>query len=436
MTKRVLSVLIACFMLVSFIGCSQQAPAPSSTPAPSSAPASTSSAPAATTAPKAPVELTLWLGSWWEPKAADIKKEFEKAFPQYKLKIDCLPINGYFDNAASAIMAGSPPDILDIDVTQVSSFAAKNLFTDITAEVGAKLKAADFMKCAWDASHYKGKMYGMPSRGSGTVFYYNKKMFDDAKVAYPKEGWTYDDMLDMAKKITVPGKQYGVGIAADISDPSNVMSSFSPVLWSNGGEYINADGTKCLMDQPNAIKGITFWTDLYTKHKVVPEGSISYTISRDVVPLLANNQVAMLPFGISGADIFNKTPGLQWAMTQNPSGLNRGGGWTLTVPVSAKHKTEANDFLLWYAKPEVQAPLSVIEPSNINAWKLAAPWNTPDYQNVVLKAAMAGKLLPTVGKWSEASTIIIKELQKCLQGSQTPEQTGKNMTALIDPLLK
>ncbi len=429
MTKRVLSVIIACFVLIAFAGCSQQAPSSSSTQQ------SATSATAASAAPKAPVELSVWIGSWWDQKAPDIKKEFEKAYPQYKVKIDCLPINGYFDNAASAIMAGSPPDVLDLDVTQVSTFAAKNLLTDLTADVESKLKGDDFIKGAWQASHYNGKLYGMPSRASGATYYYNKKMFDDAKVPYPKEGWTYDDLLDAAKKITVPGQKYGVGIAADLSDPSNVMTSFSPVLWANGGDYLNSDNTKCTMDQPNAIKAITFWTELYTKYKVVPEGSLNYTISRDVVPLLANNQVAMLPFGVSGIDTFSKTPGLQWDIVIPPSGFNRGGGWTLTVPVSAKHKKEANDYLLWFAKPEVQAPLCATEPSVISAWKLNAPWNTPMYQTV-LKAAMTGKLLPSIGKWGEAQTIIIKELQKTLQGAQTPEQAGKNMTVQIDPLLK
>jgi len=381
------------------------------------------------------IELTLWMGSWWGEKAPLIVKEFEKAYPQYKLNMDCLPINGYFDNAVTAILGGSPPDILDLDITQVSSFAARNLLTDLTPDVESKLKAADFAPAAWNTSHYKGKMYGMPSRGSATIFFYNKEMFDDAGVAYPKEGWTCDDLLVMAKKITVPGQKYGFGIAADLSDPSNVMTSFTSPLWAFGGEFLNADETKCTLDQPNAVKAITWWTELYTKYKVVPEGSIGYAMSRDVVPLFTNNKVAMFPATMSGIANLEKYPNLKWDVVVPPNGVGRGGGWTLVVPVTAKHKKEAMDYLLWFAKPEVQAQLCAREPSNLNAWAMAEPWNTPMFQ-VIVKASQSTKSLPTIGKWGEAQTIIITELQKVLLGQKTPEQAGKDMVSLIDPLLK
>jgi multiple sugar transport system substrate-binding protein len=374
-------------------------------------------------------------GSWWNEKAPLITAEFEKAYPRYRLKPDLLPINGYVDNAAAAILAGSPPDIIDLDFTQIATFVGKNLLTDITDDVGAKLKASDFVKIPWDYSFFKGRMYGMPNRASASVYFYNKKMYDDVGEAYPKEGWTYDDLLAKARKITVPGQKYGVGIAADLSDPNNVWTSFGPVLWAFGGDFMNADATKTTMDTPQAIRAITFWTELYTKYKVVPEGSVNYTVSRDVVPLFSANKVAMLPFGVNGIDAFNKVAGLQWDLVQAPSGFNRTGGWSYVIPVSAKHRKEAVDYLLWFAKPDVQARLDAVEPSVIGAWALAAPWNQPRHQEI-LKAALKGRLTPKTAKWGEASPLIIKELQKVLLGQKTPEQAARDMTSLVDSILK
>ena len=71
----------------------------------------------------------------------------------------------------------------------------------------------------------------------------------------------------------------------------------------------------------------------------------------------------------------------------------------------------------------------------IAAWSMAAPWNTPIYLQM-LKAARSARALPDTAKWGEASTLMIKELQKGLQGQKTPEQVGKDMTALVDPVLK
>lgn len=440
MLKRIALLIVLCLVLASLAACGQTATTTTATTKATSAGTTAAGTTAATTAAGttaagAKTEISVWMGSWWEGKKPEIVAAFEKDFPQYKLKLECLPINGYFDNAAAAILAGSPPDVIDLDVTQISSFAAKNLVTDLTQSVESKLKAADFMGPAWKLSHFNGKMYAMPTRGSGGVYFYNKKMFDDAGVAYPKEGWTYDDLLAMAKKITVAGQKYGVGIAADLSDPSNVMSSFSPVLWAMGGDYLSEDNKTCVLDSANAVKAIKFWTELYTVQKVVPEGSIGYTISRDVVPLFAANKVAMLPFGVSGIDTFKKDPNLKWDIVIPPSGKNRGGGWAYTIPVTAKHPKEAVDLLLWFAKPEIQAKLCATEPSNVNAWALAEPWNTPMYQ-VLLKAAKEGTALPPVGKWAEIQTVIIKELQKVLQGQETPDAAGKALKAAIDPMLK
>lgn len=379
-------------------------------------------------------ELTLWIGSWWEPSAAAIKQGFEAEFPQYILNVDCLPINGYFDNAAVAILSGSPPDILDLDVAQISSFASRDLLEDITGTVGAKLNASDFTKTSWDGSKYDGKLWGMPSRAFGLIYYYNKNMFDEAGVAYPTDDWTMNDLLEMAQKITVPGEKYGMGISADASDPSNVFSSFAPFLWGYGGDFLSADNTKCLLDTNEAIQAITFWTELYTKHKVVPEGSLNYTVSRDVVPLFSENKVAMLPFNIQGADTFNKTPGLNWDLVPAPGGKSRGGGWTMTIPSTAAHKKEAEDFLLWFARADVQAKVCIVEPSNKAAWDMAAPWNTVQFKKV-LTAADNGRLFPTVSNWAEIQKIVITELQLVLQERKTPQQGGIDMTAQINAIL-
>jgi multiple sugar transport system substrate-binding protein len=385
-------------------------------------------------APGSKTELTLWIGSWWEPSAAAIKQNFEAAFPQYTLNVDCLPINGYFDNAVMAILSGSPPDILDLDVAQISTFASRDLLIDITDSVGNKLKPSDFAKPSWDGSMYNGKLYGMPSRAFGLIYYYNKNMFDEAGVAYPSDNWTVADFLEISKKITVPGKKYGAGISADASDPSNVFSSFAPFLWSMGGDFLSPDNKRCVLNSKEAVAAITFWTELYTKHKVVPEGSLSYTVSRDVVPLFDQNQVAMLPFNIQGAETFNKNPNLRWDLVPCPGGTGRAGGWTLTIPTSAAHPKEAQDYLLWFARPDVQAKVCIVEPSNKAAWDLTAPWNSAQYKKV-LKAADTGRLFPTVASWGEIQKIIITELQLILQQRKTPQQGADAMVAQVNALL-
>jgi multiple sugar transport system substrate-binding protein len=385
-------------------------------------------------APGGKTELTLQLGSWWDITAKQLEAGFNADNPQYHLTVDLMPINGYQDNAIAGILSGSSPDILDIDMGWVSTFASRDLLEDLSQTIGAKLNKSDFIKAAWNSSMYKDKLYGFPSRAIGPVYYYNKTMFDEAGVPYPTPDWTYDDLLAMARKITVPGQKYGVGIAADSSDPSNVFTSFAPVLWAYGGDFVTPDGKTCLLNRPEAVKAITYWTELYTKHKVVPEGSLNYSISRDVVPLFDQNKCALLPFNVQGLNTFAKNPSLKWGVVLEPMGKSRAAGWTLTIPVSSKNKQGAADFILWFSKPENMAKYTAVEPANIHVWANYAPWNGDLYKDF-LTSANNGQSLPAIASWNEVSTIIVTELQNILQQKKTPQQGANDMYAQITPLL-
>ncbi len=78
-----------------------------------------------------------------------------------------------------------------------------------------------------------------PQNISSLVVYYNKKLFNQAKVPLPKKGWTWSQMVDKAKKLTKDldgdGKtdQYGLGVEASII-------RLAPLVWSNGGEIVNS----------------------------------------------------------------------------------------------------------------------------------------------------------------------------------------------------
>jgi multiple sugar transport system substrate-binding protein len=294
------------------------------------------------------------------------------------------------------------------------------------------LDVEDFDKGIWSASVVNGKLYAMPHRGSTGVYFYNKTMFDEAGLAYPKEGWTYQDMLAMAKKITVPGQKYGVGIAASASDVANVYSSFAPVVWAHKGEFLSADNKKALINEPGGVAGITFWTELYTKHKVAPEGSINFSITKDVVPLFMNNKVALFPGSSAQFAMLAANPAVKWAPEVGPDGWNRGGGWALTLPVTSKNKAAAREYALWFVEPRNQSALMIRQPARVSA-TTAPPWNAPEYKPI-FRAGKWARLMPNTPAWGEMSNVIINELQKILQGSKTPRQGADDMARQMNDI--
>jgi multiple sugar transport system substrate-binding protein len=383
--------------------------------------------------PNAPATVTVWMGSWWADYTQKIIDAYKKEHPNVTLKIELLPINGYLDKAISSSLGGNPPDVLDLDASMLPAIASKDLL-DPLDDYAKELDRKDFQDAPWNSSIIKGKMYGLPNRGESSVFFYNKTMFDEAGVPYPKDDWTYDDMLTIAKKITVSGKKYGVGIAASNSDPSNVFSSFSPVLWGFGGDFLNKDNTAAAMNTPESVKAIQYWTELYTKQKVVPEGSVNFALTKDVQPMFINNQVAMIPGSSSMIFLLNKHPEVKWGMVYEPNKFGRAGAWSFTIPKAAKNKAAAKDFIMWYLKPENMGKFNSVFPSRKSATNVE-PWNSKEMQ-YLLTASPYQKSMPAVASWTEMQTVIINELQKVLTGAKNPQQAADDMAKQMNDLLK
>ena len=149
-------------------------------------------------------KVTVWVGSWWEPQVALTKQLWSKDHPDVVLDIQPLPINGYLDKFTAAALGGSPPDVIDLDTTWVSTVAALGLLQPLT-DVAAKLTVADISPAVWMASRFKGVQYAIPNRSGPGVYYYNKTVFDQAGVPYPSNDWTYDDFLQNRAEADYPG---------------------------------------------------------------------------------------------------------------------------------------------------------------------------------------------------------------------------------------
>jgi multiple sugar transport system substrate-binding protein len=155
---------------------------------------------------------------------------------------------------------------------------------------------------------YKGKVVGYSCADEVLLVYYNKKMFDEAKVAYPPasadKAWTWKEFVAAAKKLTKDenGKtpndagfdaQNIVTYGADF----NRLSWMWPVLAvSNGGGVMSPDGQKLLIGTPESIEALQAIADLYLKDKVAPSvGDKSNMPSLDVS--LLTGKVAMATSG-------------------------------------------------------------------------------------------------------------------------------------------
>ncbi len=103
------------------------------------------------------------------------------------------------------------------------------------------------------------EMYFVPRDYNKLTVVYNKDMFDDAKVAYPQNGWTWEEMIDTCKKLRT-AMDNNVGNLDSSYYPMDGYLSWSPVAYTIikgfGGEYMDHEGNSALVDASGSTAAV------------------------------------------------------------------------------------------------------------------------------------------------------------------------------------
>ena len=81
-----------------------------------------------------------------------------------------------------------------------------------------------------------GAMWGVPTNYATELLFYNTKLFDAAGVAYPNPDWTWDDLLNAAKKFAKDENGDGVNDIWGLTTYGMDGWMWQHVLKSNGGD--------------------------------------------------------------------------------------------------------------------------------------------------------------------------------------------------------
>jgi len=122
------------------------------------------------------------------------------------------------------VAAGTYPDIMYGNTTEIESFLIR---TGLAYDMTELIKQANYDISRFEPALIEnmrsvsppGQLYGLPMPWAGAqVLYYNKSLFDKFGVAYPKDGMTWDEVYDLARRMTrSDGDQVYRGFSSFIS---------------------------------------------------------------------------------------------------------------------------------------------------------------------------------------------------------------------------
>ncbi|MDF2720014.1 MAG: extracellular solute-binding protein family 1 [Paenibacillus sp.] len=307
-------------------------------------------------APKEPVELVFYAINGDPEDSFNYRfgDAIRKKFPDYKIsyifsqKGTTLP---------EMITSGTRFDITYHSIGFYENFLIPNgLHYDMTELIKKhKVDLSRFEPTSIDAIKQLsgGKMYSLPVYGNNLVLYYNKSIFDKFGIAYPKNGMTWKETTDLAKKLTRQdgGVQYmGFGINPSLVTRMNPLS------------IPNAD----LASNTPTINKNDLWKRFYQTFFLDPQLSPgAFQTIPDNTPFVKDKNVAMMAYLSSLITIWtDQLKEVDWDIVSLPSFEDNPGTGSQINSINfgitsiAKNKDAAMEVLNYMTSDEFQTGLS------------------------------------------------------------------------------
>ena len=382
------------------------------------------------------VELVLWCGSWKEDFTIPVINEFEEKNPGIKVRVEYWPWDGMIDKFLIALKNDNGPDVINLAVDWTITFEAMGKLAPLDEFIAAdKMDMSDFFEGALQTARYNGKTYALPYRSEAMGIFFNKKIFKEAGLNPDKAPETWPQLLEYAKA-TTKGDVFGWGLLG--RDPENLFSQLIVMIWSNGGEILNDDYTKCTLNEPAAVEAAQFYVDLYRKYKVTPLSTMENN-EEENVNLFTNEKVAMVMSGnYSIEKILKANPNIQMGTAVPPKWKTiklRLAGWNTAITNTCKNKEAAWKLIKFLSSTEISPRYSHTFPGRKSAAKNEKYYKDP-YQKAFLDLLNYSYPMPQVPQMSQIKQIVYDQMQYALVGEKTGEQAMNDAVKEIDPLLK
>lgn len=302
--------------------------------------------------------------------------------------------------ALTAAQAGDPPQVavlLAIDIFTLIEEDVISPISDIATSDEDKAWIDSFYEGFMVDTRFDGKVYSIPFQRSTPVFYYNKDAWRAAGLDPEVTPKTWDEMVEMGKKLTVKDAngnvtQWGTRI------PNLGLAGawlFGGLVKSKGDVLSTDTGTEARFDTDAAKASLEFMLRLADEEVMAP-GGITWG---DTPKAFLEGQAASIWTSTGNLAFINENAEFDWGVGFLPGGDGPGapvggGNFYIFQDISDEEREAALDFVKFMTTPENQAIWSMatgyVAPSQ-------AAWETPqmkEYAERLPQALVALEQMP------------------------------------------
>ena len=384
-----------------------------------------------------PVELSFSFWGWGNEIELKQKiiQAFEASHPLVKIKASFTDGETYPAKLQTYFSSNTAPDVISIAGDILSEFVAQGVFADLSGYLQKdKLLSSTWPKVSVDAFRYKNTIVATPFVFKIPAIVYNKSLFDKAGLAYPKDDWTEDQLLDLAGKLTS-----GEGV--------NKVFGFNLSFWPYyitrgllGQHYYDTQNRKMnAVGNEGFRHAMKLFADMIATYGVAPDDTAAKTIGGG----FETGKFAMALTGTFDMPTYQKVIGdkFPWDVVMLPTN-SQFGPWKgnlfvdgFGISAKSEHKDQAWQFIRWMSTDLSSQKIA----SGIGIPALSSYANSPEYlgdfpegwkqynKKAFVNMLERSFIWQTTGVWAKINDELDNQFKMLVAGKISVEQALSNM---------
>jgi multiple sugar transport system substrate-binding protein len=252
---------------------------------------------------------------------------FQKNHPDITVNPVFVPSEQYNQKIDLMVASGDPPSLwFPASDRGFKYYAAKGLIMNLDPFIKRdNFDLSDFFERGVQGSKWKGEQQALPISEWAWVLFYNKTLFDKAKVPYPPSdwndaSWTWEKYLETAKALTVIQNGRTIQFGTNIPEGRGFFTG-----WTHGGWWFNKDWDTSgwitqfiALDEPAVAEALQYWADAANKLQIAPTAAQEQQVMAGAPNLFMSGKVAMYLGSIGSLSQFSKIKEFEWGMAARP----------------------------------------------------------------------------------------------------------------------
>jgi multiple sugar transport system substrate-binding protein len=394
-------------------------------------------------------DLKVWV--WWPDPVGPLQEmgaSFTEAHAEVNVAVES-PAD-YWTKLQTALAGGAGPDVYFMNNVNYWAWASKGILMDLSPLSDTDADMQDNLKNSWkggvDFYNYKGKQFGLPYMYTTVVMYYNEDYLKEkglTPVADIEDEFDWNMWRDYALKLhQAEGDQvtmYGT------MSTDGIETGWLNHVRGNGGDFLNADNNRCIIDEAVSSEAWQFLTDMRLKDKVSP--SPEALQAEGTRSMFMTGKLALMP---GGSWVMNTLNAQLEDFTYNIATLPRSpktkktGGTTNIVGLVVNKETKSKDqtwalmtHLLSKDSQDILAKANVLAPvRNDSAELYYDPALGPANRKAAFKMQEWTTALPTheTVTWGEMNQPVGEWQTEIFEGRTGVEEGLGNIASAVNSL--